>query len=52
VKAGTIANWPMQDALIIYCIYVQAYSPVNTVEKLTEYLKLFGSQRSGAKIRI
>jgi len=52
VKAGTIAYWPMQDALIIYHSYVQAYSPVNTVGKVTENLELFGSLRSGTKIRI
>jgi hypothetical protein len=52
VKAGTIAYWPMQDALIICHSYVQAYSPVNTVGKVTENLELFWSLRGCTKIRV
>ncbi len=52
VKAGTIAYWPMGDAIVIYHRDAQAYSPVNTVGNVTENLELFRSLRSGTKIRI
>lgn len=52
VKAGTIAYWPMGDAMVIYHSDAQAYSPVNTVGTVTENLELFRSLRSGTKIRI
>ncbi len=52
VKAGTIAYWPMQDAIVIYHSDAQAYSPVNTVGNVTENLELFKSLRSGTKITI
>lgn len=52
VKAGTIAYWPMGDAMVIYHSDAQAYSPVNTVGSVTENLELFKSLRSGTKIRI
>lgn len=52
VGAGTIAYWPMGDALCIYNIETQTYSPVNTVGRVTEKLELFKGLKSGAKIRI
>ncbi len=52
VKAGDIAYWPMQDAVVIYTSDTRPYSPVNTFGKVTENLGLFSGLRSGAKIRI
>ena len=52
VKAGDIAYWPMQDAVVIYTEDTRPYSPVNTFGKVTENLGLFSGLRSGAKIRI
>lgn len=52
VKAGTIAYWPMQDAIVIYNSDAKTYSPVNTVGTVTENLELFKSLKSGTKIRI
>ena len=52
VKAGTIAYWPMGDALCIYHSDTSAYSPVNRVGRVTENLDLFRMMRSGSKIRI
>ena len=52
VKAGDIAYWPMQDAVVIYTSDVRPYSPVNTFGKVTGNLEVFTGIRSGAKIRI
>lgn len=52
VKAGDIAYWPMQDAVVIYTRDTQPYSPVNTFGRVTDNLGLFSGLRSGAKIRI
>jgi len=52
VKAGEIAYWPMQDAVVIYTRDTKTYSPVNTFGRVTENLELFSGLRSGAKIRI
>jgi len=52
VRAGTIAYWPMGDALCIYNVETQTYSPVNNVGRVTEKLELFRDLKSGAKMRI
>jgi len=52
VRAGTIAYWPMGDALCIYNVETQTYSPVNNVGRVTEKLELFRDLKSGTKIRI
>ncbi len=52
VKAGTIAYWPMGDAMVVYHSDTSTYSPVNTLGRVTENLELFRNLRSGTKIRI
>ena len=52
VRAGTIAYWPMGDALCIFHSDVSTYSPVNRVGQVTENLELIGRIASGASIRI
>jgi hypothetical protein len=51
VKAGTIAYWPMQDALVIYHSDSSPYSPVNKVGVITKNLELFKDLKSGTKIK-
>ncbi len=52
VKAGTIAYWPMQDAIIIYNKDTKPYSPVNKVGEITSNLELFNELKSGTRIKI
>lgn len=52
IEAGTIAYWPMGDALCIYHSDARTYSPVNRVGIVTENLGLLRRMRSGSKIRI
>ena len=52
VDAGTIAYWPMGDALCLYHSDTLTYSPVNRVGRITENLELIGRITSGASIRI
>jgi len=52
VERGTIAYWPMGNALCIFYGESQPYSPVNIVGKVTKNLELFGRVKSGAKIRV
>ena len=52
VQAGTIAYWPMQDAIVIYNEDSKPYSPVNKVGEITEGLEAFKDLKSGARIRI
>jgi len=52
VEKGTIAFWPMGNALCIFYGETQPYSPVNIVGKITENLELFGQVKSGTKIRV
>lgn len=52
VDVGTIAYWPMGSALCIFYGATQPYSPVNVVGKITSNLELFGTLKSGTKIRI
>ena len=52
VKAGTIAYWPMQDALIIYKKDTKPYSPVNKVGEITGNLDLFKDLKSGVRIKV
>ena len=52
VKAGTIAYWPMQDAIIIYYKDTKPYSPVNKVGEITSNLELFNELKSGTRIKI
>jgi hypothetical protein len=52
VKAGTIAYWPMSDALCLFNSDTSTYSPVNRVGKITRNLELIGKITSGARLRI
>ena len=52
VERGTIAFWPMGSALCIFYGESQPYSPVNILGKITKNLELFGSVKSGTKIRV
>jgi len=52
VDKGTIAFWPMGNALCIFYGETQPYSPVNIVGKVVKNLELFARVKSGAKIRV
>ena len=52
VEKGTIAFWPMGNALCIFYGESQPYSPVNVLGKVTSNLELFGQVKSGTKIRV
>ena len=52
VERGTIAFWPMGNALCIFYGESQPYSPVNIVGKVTKNLELFKQVKSGTKIMV
>lgn len=52
VEKGTIAYWPMGNALCIFHGESQPYSPVNIVGNITKNLELVRQVRSGTKIRV
>jgi len=52
VEKGTIAFWPMGSALCIFYGETQPYSPVNVLGTVTRNLDIFGSVKSGTKIRL
>ncbi len=52
VEAGTIAYWPMGDALCIFHSPASTYSPVNRVGRVTKNLDLIKEIASGARISI
>jgi hypothetical protein len=52
VEAGTIAYWPMGDALCIYHSDAATYSPVNKVGKVTDDQGLLKQVRSGSKVKM
>lgn len=52
VESGTIAYWPMGNALCIFYGETQPYSPVNVIGKVTKNLRLFAQTGSGKKIRV
>jgi len=52
VETGTLAYWPMGNALCIFYGKTQPYSPVNVVGHVTKNLELFRSVKSGTKITI
>jgi hypothetical protein len=52
VEKGTIAFWPMGSAICIFYGESQPYSPVSILGEVTKNLELFGSVKSGTKIRV
>ena len=52
VEAGTLAYWPMGNAVCIFYGKTQPYSQVNKIGMITENLELFKDFKSGTKIRI
>jgi hypothetical protein len=52
VEAGTIAYWPMGDAVVLYSKDARPYSPVNKVGKVMEGLELLELLKSGSRVRI
>jgi len=52
VEKGTIAFWPMGNALCVFYGESQPYSPVSIVGRVTKNLDVFGQVKSGAKIRV
>jgi len=52
VDRGTIAFWPMGNALCIFYGETQPYSPVNIVGRVIKNLELFARVKSGTKIRV
>jgi hypothetical protein len=52
VDKGTIAFWPMGNALCIFYGETQPYSQVNIVGRVTKNLELFSKVKSGTKIRV
>ena len=52
VDKGTIAFWPMGNALCIFYGETKPYSPVNIVGRVVKNLELFARVKSGAKIRV
>ena len=52
VEKGTIAFWPMGNALCVFYGDTQPYSPVNIVGNVTKSLELFGQVKSGTRIKV
>jgi len=52
VDKGTVAFWPMGNALCIFYGETQPYSPVNIVGRVVKNLDLFAKVKSGAKIKV
>jgi len=52
VELGTIAYWPMGDALCIFHGAVTHTSPVNRIGRVTENLDLFRLIKGGVEIRL
>ena len=52
VEKGTIAYWPMGNALCIFFGESQPYSPVNIIGQVTKNLELFSQVKSGTRIRV
>jgi len=52
VEKGTIAFWPMGNALCVFYGESKPYSPVNLVGQVTKNLELFKGIKSGTRIRV
>lgn len=52
VKKGTIAYWPMGNALCIFYGESQPYSSVNILGQITKNLELFQRVKNGTRIKV
>jgi hypothetical protein len=52
VDPGTIAFWPMGNALCVFYGNSQPYSPVSILGKITKNLDLFKTVKSGSIIKV
>jgi hypothetical protein len=52
VEMGTIAFWPMGNALCVFYGNTQPYSPVSILGEITKNLELFISAKSGTIIKV
>jgi hypothetical protein len=52
VEQGSIAYWPMGNALCVFHGESQPYSPVNIIGRVTKNLHVFEQTKSGARIRL
>ena len=52
VENGTIAFWPMSNALCVFYGKSQPYSPVSILGKITKNLDLFKNAKSGTTIKV
>jgi hypothetical protein len=52
VETGTIAFWPMGNALCVFFGQSQPYSKVNILGKVTKNLELFEQVKSGSTIKV
>jgi len=52
VETGTIAFWPMGNALCVFYGNSQPYSPVSILGKVTKNLDLFKTVKSGTTIKV
>jgi hypothetical protein len=52
VEKGTIAFWPLGNALCVFYGESQPYSPVNIVGTITKNLEVFAATRSGTRIKV
>jgi hypothetical protein len=52
VESGTIAYWPLANAVCIFYNETQTYSPVNKVGRIINNLELFKKIVNGMRIKI
>jgi hypothetical protein len=52
VETGTIAYWPLGNAVCVFSEETRPYSPVNLMGRITKNLDLFKNIKRGTKIRI
>ena len=52
VEAGTVAYWPMGDAICLFHSDTAPYRPVNRIGRVTKGLELIKRLNSGSRIRI
>jgi len=52
VVKGSIAYWPLGNALCVFYGVTQPYSPVNIVGRITDNLELFRQVKSGTRIKM